>query len=207
MRAEKERSLEEVMANMLSPTRPDLPLARRFLQSAGHSLRTLAMRQEEELARVRGATPEQAKVLASALSLAPYLQQEALPTYGQRVIFSFEAYRLLKPHFSGLTHEEAWIMMLDNQQQVLDCKPIAVGGLQRAFVDVKKVFSMALKQPTCTKIIFAHNHPTQDLEPSPEDEQLTRRLKRAGKYLDIQLADHLICAEKQYYSFSDEGIL
>ncbi|MFC2269344.1 MAG: JAB domain-containing protein, partial [Capnocytophaga gingivalis] len=72
-------------------------------------------------------------------------------------------------------------------------------------VDVRLLFKMALEQGAVA-IILVHNHPSGNPTPSPEDIQLTQKVKSAGETLDIQLLDHVIITEKQYTSLCDEGL-
>ena len=72
--------------------------------------------------------------------------------------------------------------------------------------DPKVIFVAALKSCS-SSIILAHNHPSGNLKPSEADLQLTRKIKEAGKLLDIQVLDHLIISSEGYLSFADEGIL
>jgi len=71
---------------------------------------------------------------------------------------------------------------------------------------VRVLFQTALEQKE-VGIILAHNHPSGKLKPSDADIQITKKIKEAGKVMDIQLLDHLIITEYSYYSFADEGIL
>ena len=68
------------------------------------------------------------------------------------------------------------------------------------------VFNEALKQ-LASSIILCHNHPSGNLKPSQADIDLTRKIKTAGKTLDISVLDHLIVSEKGFYSFADEGMM
>jgi DNA repair protein RadC len=65
---------------------------------------------------------------------------------------------------------------------------------------------VALKGNACN-IIVAHNHHSSNTKPSKADEELTLKIKEAGKLLDIKLLDHLIITEEGYFSFADEGII
>ena len=55
-------------------------------------------------------------------------------------------------------------------------------------------------------VIIVHNHPSGNLKPGKADEQLTLKIKEAGKFLDLPLLDHLILTTEGYYSFADEGL-
>jgi DNA repair protein RadC len=60
---------------------------------------------------------------------------------------------------------------------------------------------------SATSMILCHNHPSGNTMPSDADQQITRKLKEAGKLMDIQVLDHIIIAQKSYYSFADNGLL
>ncbi|WP_369829209.1 JAB domain-containing protein [Mucilaginibacter sp. OK268] len=83
---------------------------------------------------------------------------------------------------------------------------VSTGGMAGCFVDVKLVFASALL--SCTHhVILAHNHPSSNLQPSELDLGMTRRIKEAGKVLDIQVLDDIIVTTDGYYSFADEGLI
>jgi DNA repair protein RadC len=74
-------------------------------------------------------------------------------------------------------------------------------------VDVKSIFSIAIKANACA-IVLCHNHPSGNLTPSDADKQLNKRVKEAGKLLDIAVLDSvIISSEENYFSFADEGIM
>jgi len=83
---------------------------------------------------------------------------------------------------------------------------ISIGGVSGTVVDAKLIFKKALEQ-LASAIILCHNHPSGNLKPSQADIDITRKLKQAGKTLDIDVLDHLIIAESGFYSFADEGLL
>lgn len=99
--------------------------------------------------------------------------------------------------------EEFKVLLLNRNNQVLGIYPLSKGGVSSTVVDAKLVFSVALKC-NASSIIIAHNHPSGNLKPSQSDLNLTKKLKQAGSYLDIDLVDHLIVTENGYYSFADE---
>ena len=110
-----------------------------------------------------------------------------------------DAYHLLSPHLSTLLHEEFWCVFLNHQNSVLDYKQIAKGGIDNVLVDHRLIFQRALAL-NATKIILAHNHPSQQLKASQADIKLTQRVKNAGELLNIKLIDHIIIAGEDYLS-------
>ena len=100
--------------------------------------------------------------------------------------------------------EEFKVLLLNRNNQVLGIYPLSKGGVSGTFVDAKLVFSVALKC-NASNIILAHNHPSGNINPSEMDKKLTKKLKKAGNYLDVVVLDHIILSSKGYYSFVDEG--
>lgn len=72
--------------------------------------------------------------------------------------------------------------------------------------DPKIIYKLALED-LASGVIVAHNHPSGNLKPSQSDIDLTRKLKEAGRFLEVQLLDHLIIANRNYFSFADEGLI
>ncbi|MDE3183771.1 MAG: JAB domain-containing protein [Bacteroidota bacterium] len=101
--------------------------------------------------------------------------------------------------------EEFKVMLLNRSHKVLGICSLTLGNVSGTIADPKLVFVTALKS-NASYVIIAHNHPSSSLKPSRTDEELTRKMKEAGKFLDLPLLDHLIITDESYYSFADEGI-
>jgi DNA repair protein RadC len=98
-------------------------------------------------------------------------------------------------------------MYLNRANRVLAIMQVSAGGICGTVVDPRIIFSSALKLAACA-LIFAHNHPSQALQPSHADIDLTKTMKEGGKLLQIKVLDHLILGEEDaYYSMSDSGII
>ncbi|MBL0047091.1 MAG: JAB domain-containing protein [Bacteroidetes bacterium] len=102
--------------------------------------------------------------------------------------------------------EEFYLLLLNRANKVIGWHCISQGGLDSTVADIRIIFSITLKC-IATGIIVAHNHPSGNLKPSETDIALTRKIKEAGKLLDITLFDHIILSNDGYYSFADEGLL
>lgn len=102
--------------------------------------------------------------------------------------------------------EEMLLVCLNSRLEVLGWVKVAQGGFAAAAVDPRIIFGVAL-QVAATRVLVAHNHPSGNTEASPEDRQVTERLKQAGRLLDIELVDHVILTRDSYLSFSDQGLL
>lgn len=104
-----------------------------------------------------------------------------------------------------LWSEEFIVLCLNNSNRVLGFYKVSSGGMTATVVDVRMIYTIALKS-CATSIIVAHNHPSGKLLASDADKEITKKLKQAGQILEIKLLDHIILTDTGYLSFQDEGI-
>lgn len=103
--------------------------------------------------------------------------------------------------------EEFKVVLFNSNMDIIGYRTIGRGGLTEVNVDLRVIFSIALKS-LATGIVLAHNHPSGKMSPSSADRQLTENIKVAGELLRIRLLDHVILhPDLGYYSFADEGLL
>jgi DNA repair protein RadC len=126
--------------------------------------------------------------------------------YDERISSSQRAYELAKSFIGDRDREYGLVITLDIKLQVNSISVVSIGSIGQAIVHPREVFKTAILH-NAASIIFSHNHPSGNLEPSPEDRKITERLVEAGKILGIELLDHIIVSESSYYSFKDKGIL
>ncbi|WP_442588248.1 JAB domain-containing protein [Pedobacter sp. AW31-3R] len=139
------------------------------------------------------------------LSYTPNFKVSSRP----KINSSFDAYEIfIQQWHSGRIQllEEFKILLMSRRNRVLGIVNISKGGISGTIADPKVIFVAALKS-CASALILCHNHTTGELKPSVEDIAMTRKLKAAGKLLDIEILDHLIISEDQYFSFTDKGIL
>ena len=122
---------------------------------------------------------------------------------------SKQSYDILMACWSRATlelQEEFKVLLLNRNSQVLGVYPLSKGGTSSTTVDAKLLYSVALKC-NASSIIIAHNHPSGNLNPSESDKIITKKLKKAGQYLDVVLLDHLIITKDDFFSFNDNGLI
>lgn len=103
-----------------------------------------------------------------------------------------------------LRHEEFWVLLLTSSNRVFRDIRVTSGTLNSSLVHPRECFSEALKQRAAS-VIFLHNHPSGNPEPSQEDRAVTRQLGDAGKILGVPMHDHIIIADEGFYSFAQQG--
>lgn len=99
--------------------------------------------------------------------------------------------------------EEFWVLALGPAKSLLRCKMIFRGTVDACLVHPRDIFRFACSE-NASSLIVAHNHPSGDLRPSPEDLAITRRLIHASVILEIPLVDHLLLADGRFASFARE---
>ncbi|MBP7077526.1 MAG: JAB domain-containing protein [Bacteroidales bacterium] len=121
---------------------------------------------------------------------------------------SKDAYDILTDIWSKQidTREEMIVLLLDRSNSVLGYHVLSMGGITGTVADLRLLFSVALNS-LATSVIMSHNHPSGNLNPSKQDQDLTKKVQDAGKLMDIQLLDHVIITNSSYYSFADEGLI
>jgi DNA repair protein RadC len=106
----------------------------------------------------------------------------------------------------SLNRETLAVLLLDIRLSLIALETIAVGTVAHVSVEAREVFSPAVAA-RASSLVLAHNHPSGDPEPSPQDADFTRAMVEAGRVLNIDVVDHLIVTARSYYSFRKFGRL
>jgi DNA repair protein RadC len=114
----------------------------------------------------------------------------------------FELFNFLKYE----TKEHFLALHLDSKNRILCLDKVSSGSLNASIVHPREVFKTALLS-SAAAILFVHNHPSGNPEPSREDLELTTRLKQAGDLLGLRVLDHIIIGEDRYVSLADQGLV
>ncbi|MDC8103722.1 DNA repair protein RadC [Chryseobacterium sp. B21-037] len=182
-----------------------LELARKILSSVNNNWNELSLLSVKELMKFKGIGEVKALSIATSLEIG---RRRARQEISDKPVISNsnDAYVIFKNHLSDLRTEEFWALFLNQSNKVTHISQLTQGGISQSIVDVRVLFKTALDNFS-TGVIIAHNHPSGSLKPSREDLTITQKIKEAGRFLSIQLLDHLIITQNAYFSFSDEGLL
>ncbi|MGQ8336291.1 JAB domain-containing protein [Sunxiuqinia sp. A32] len=99
-----------------------------------------------------------------------------------------------------------YALFLNRANKVLGYLLVSVGGISGTVIDIRTIFQTALKV-NASSLVLAHNHPSGNPKPSDADLKITEKAKEAGKFMEIQVLDHLIMLSEGYLSFADEGMI
>lgn len=119
---------------------------------------------------------------------------------------SQEVFDYLYHSMRGLKKEVFKVVYLNNQNQIIDTVDLSAGTVNSSSVSPREVVEGAIKN-NATALIFVHNHPSGNPEPSTSDRGLTRELVYAGRIMQLKVLDHIIIGDNRYYSFSGEGLI
>lgn len=180
-------------------------LAKRILKSAQNNWNELAKYSIQDLCKFKGVGEAKAISIITALEIGRRRNsQEVLDR--AKITSSRDAALILQQQIGDLPIEEFWVMYLNQANKIIKTEQISRGGITQTAVDIRIVYKKGIEL-MATAIILSHNHPSGNLVPSEADKNLTRKIIEASKYLDIQVLDHIIVSQKDYYSFADEGLL
>ncbi|HWA34019.1 MAG TPA: DNA repair protein RadC [Cyclobacteriaceae bacterium] len=180
-------------------------VSKKLMQLVENSLAELSRLSVKDLMRVRGIGEVRAVTITAALELGR--RRKELDTIEKaKISSSKDAFDQLEAELMDLPHEEFWVLLVNRAHRVIKKKRISEGGVSGTVADPKIIFKMALEE-LASGVIVAHNHPSGNMTASQSDIELTRKLQSAGKFLEIQLLDHLIFCGRKYFSFADQGML
>lgn len=117
-----------------------------------------------------------------------------------------EVFDYLYHSLRDLKKEKFMVIFLDAKNQIIEEKTFFEGTVDSSAVYPREIIKAALRYET-SSLIFVHNHPTGDPEPSSSDRQITRELVFAASMMQIRALDHIIIGNNCYYSFADKGLI
>jgi DNA repair protein RadC len=158
-----------------------------------------------------------AEIASTGLEGFEVLRAQALIELGRRmatrekhsdvpVSTAREVYDRLREMLRGEKQEHFMVVMLDAKNAIQRIARVHVGTLTMSVVGAREVFREAIRDGA-SSIIVAHNHPSGDPTPSPEDIEVTKKLSEIGQLLDIPVVDHIIIGDRRYVSLNEEGLL
>ncbi len=180
-------------------------LGRELLGLVNNNLNSLGKLSISDLKKLHGIGTARAVTIAAALELGRRRKLAEGPEVPQ-IKCSKDVADIFQPLLADLLHEEFWILFLNRSNRVISRMKLSQGGISGTVTDVRIVMKKAIEY-LASGIIVCHNHPSGNLNPSESDTKITQKIKEAGNLMDIQLLDHLIISDKDYYSFADNGLI
>lgn len=178
-------------------------VAQRLLRTIG-GLKGLQQVSFEELVKQFGIGEAKAAQLKAAVELGRRLSLES-PQERPTVNGPADAAALIQYEMSALEQEHLRVLLLDTRNHVIDIVEVYKGSVNSSQVRVGEVFKAAVRR-NAPAIVIAHNHPSGDPTPSPDDVAITRALVQAGKLMDVDVLDHLVIGQGRWVSLKERGL-
>ena len=169
------------------------------------SLRNVFKLSLRELCKIPGIGPGKASRILAAMEIARRVANHR-KELGSSFNISQDVFDRYAIRLRDERQEIFTVILLDSKNRLIKEEIISKGSLNHSFVHPREVFRQAIRE-SAASVIFVHNHPSGDPDPSKEDISLTRQLVDAGNLLGIRVLDHIIIGEGMYYSFCDQGRL
>jgi DNA repair protein RadC len=180
-------------------------LSKKILNTVHNNLNELGKLSVQNLMKFKGIGEAKAISIITALELGRRRNlEEALEK--PKITGSRSVFDIMQPILGELQHEEFWILYLSNANKIKLKFQMSKGGITGTMVDSRLIFKRAL-EISATGIILCHNHPSGNIKPSSSDINLTKKIKKGGELLDINVLDHVIITEKDYFSFADKNMM
>ncbi len=177
--------------------------AQKLLSQFG-SLQKLAEASIEELSSVKGIGPAKATQIKAVFEIGRRISTQT-PSYKSKELTDpKKVYQLIKSKLKDYHKEHFYIIALNSRNHSI--AEVSVGSLDASVVHPREVFAEAIKNKAAS-VIFAHNHPSGDPEPSRDDLIITKRLIEAGKIIGIKVLNHVIITKDSYFSFKEKGLI
>jgi DNA repair protein RadC len=149
----------------------------------------------KELVRLNGLGESKASAIAAMLEFG----RRKWGVNGRRIRTPEDIFNVVR-HYADRRQERFICASLNGAHEILAVRVVTIGLVNRTIVHPREVFADPLSDRSCA-VFVSHNHPSGDLRPSGEDDDITKSLIKAGELLGIRFLDHLIFSETAYFSY------
>ena len=162
-----------------------------------------------EIGNIKGIGKAKSSIILALLELSKRIYEDRynkLNIINKVLKNSNDVYNYLKPEIIGIQKEIFFVIYLDNRCKLIEKKIISIGTSTESLVDIKEIFKYALKNNSYY-VIIAHNHPSNSTNPSKNDVELTKKIVESGKIMNVNIIDHIILGNNNYFSFLENNLI
>ena len=178
-------------------------LMKRILADCNNNLNTLGKMSISDLCQYNGIGEAKAISILAACELGKRRQAET-PEERPDLGTATRIYNHMRPVMQDLDVEEFWAIYMNQHYRLIKKVRISHGGITETSVDIRIIIREAVLA-NCTILAVCHNHPSGNLSPSRQDDDLTRSIRRACEVMSIHFLDHVIITDGHYYSYHEQG--
>ncbi len=200
-------SAQELLALIISrgiPGKSVMNIAQELL-SEFKNIKGVGQATIEQLCKIKGVGLAKATQIKACFELGK--REELNPELKDLDIKNPESVvKAIRATIKDKAKEHFKLVLLNTRNKIILITNVSVGTLNANLVHPREVFKDAITH-NAASIILAHNHPSDDTEPSEDDLEITRRLVESGKILGIEVIDHIIVTKSEFLSFKEKGYL
>ncbi|MDE6409127.1 MAG: DNA repair protein RadC [Muribaculaceae bacterium] len=187
------------------PGKPITQLCRDLMRDNEQSLFKLERKTLKEIMSTKGIGQTKGLQILATMEITRRYNREKV---GEKYVInsSQSIYDLMRSEIGNLSHEEIWAIYLGRRNDVILKKRITTGSAVASIFDVKAILKEALLLEA-QGLVLVHNHPSGNLVPSIQDDQITKKMKDGAQIMEMRMIDHLIVSSSGYYSYYDSGRL
>jgi len=202
-------SHSELIAILLNNGTKDktaIDLAKELLAACNNDLLQLSSLSVKEIThlQIKGLGTAKSITILAALELG--IRRELTKNKKETIRCSKDIADYLRTKLQYKKRELFVVVFLNHANKILQYETISEGGITGTVADPRIILKKALEY-NATSLILSHNHPSGQLKPSRQDQEITLKIKEAAKYFDITITDHIIVSHEGYFSFADEGMI
>lgn len=177
--------------------------ATQLMNISNENLHELSLKRLDEMEVVQGIGHCKALAVMAAIELGRRYSREVY-IEKERLDSPTLIYEYMKSHIADISHEEMWLLLMNQNYKLIGTERISIGGLTETSCDIRLICQKAILK-NATIIALAHNHPSLSCKPSSVDDSLTSRVRKACDLMRLYLVDHVIVAGPSYYSYREKG--
>jgi len=158
-----------------------------------------------EISAVKGIGPAKVAQLKACLEIGKRIGSQKWET-GQPLQSAEDVYHHFRETLGREKREFFYVVLLNNKNRKMREVKVSEGSLTASLVHPREVYNPVIRE-SAAGVIFVHNHPSGDPAPSPEDIDITKRLKEVGDVMGVRVLDHVVIGHDRYFSFNERGML
>ena len=182
-----------------------LDLCKQIMDHNDNLLRNVERMSIKDFTRYKGIGEVKAITICAAMELSRRCRNEKFGEQPQ-IKTSEDIYAIMREKLEWLDHEELWVLALNQRNSVVSKICVSKGGTSATVGDVKLILKALIQHLACAAVLV-HNHPSDSMQPSAPDDDLTKRVNDGCTAVGIRMLDHVIVSRAGYYSYADYGRL
>lgn len=184
---------------------PVTEICKGIMRENGGSLHRLERRTRKEIRAIKGIGATKSIQIEAVLEIVRRYCEEDIPQE-ESITGARQIFERMRHKIGNLDHEQVWALLLNRRNQVVKEVCLTTGTSVASLFDPRAAIKHALLE-NAEGIILTHNHPSGNNKPSPQDDNITRDLKKACEYMKLRMLDHVIVTANSFFSYHDNGIV